>query len=68
MAVVGRYTPSRIQQLAFLTQHPTNNNIRHTFEPYGNAEGDMFIENCGNIVAVYGRQGSDLDAVGFRYR
>ena len=68
VAMVGRYTSSRIQQLAFLTQHPTNRYIRHTFGPYGNAQGSLFIENRGNIVAVYGRKGYDLDAVGFKYR
>ena len=67
VAVVGRYTSSRVQQLAFLTQS-SNNYFRHTFGPYGNAQGSLFIENRGNIVAVYGRQGNDLDAIGFRYR
>ena len=68
VAVVGRYTSSRVQQLAILTQHPTNRYIRHTFGPYGNAAGNLFIENRGNIVAVYGRKGADLDAIGFKYR
>ena len=68
VAVVGRYTSSRVQQLAILTQHPTNQNIRHTFGPYGNAVGTLFIENRGNIVAVYGRNGADIDAIGFKYR
>lgn len=68
VAVVGRYTSSRVQQLAFLTQNPNNQYIRHTFGPYGNPSGNLFIENRGNIVAVYGRKGSDLDAIGFKYR
>lgn len=68
VAVVGRYTSSRVQQLAFLTHHPRNKYIRHTFGPYGNTAGSLFIENRGNIVAVHGRRGSDLDAVGFKYR
>lgn len=67
VAVVGRYTSSRVQQLAFLTQHPYNPYIRHTFGPYGNPTGTLFIENRGNIVAIYGRQGADLDALGFKY-
>ena len=65
IAVVGRATngPSgRVKQLAFLTRG--SGGVRNVFGPYGHASGTLFIVNA-NVVSIFGRSGSSVDAVGF---
>ena len=65
IAVVGRATngPSgRVKQLAFLTRG--SGGVRNVFGPYGHASGTLFIVNA-NVVSIFGRSGSSIDAVGF---
>ena len=66
IAVVGRATTNglsgRVKQLAFLTRG--SGRVRNVFGPYGHASGTLFIVNA-NVVSIFGRSGSSIDAVGF---